>query len=175
MTKTKARKRQILKPFTGGSFMKFKIAYVNRDQTFIVFTGSQVIEKDLSEDAATRLAQFLNTQEYLNTDPKARAVRAQPLPSFDFDRIYAMYPRLGAGKKQGLEKLKKKITTLDKYELLEQAVLNYAKLCESVEDKYIKMFSTFVNCWEDYIPEEATVSSAPAQMSLDEITEMMSQ
>jgi hypothetical protein len=166
-------KRKILKAFTGG-FVKFKIGYIPRDESFIVFTGNQIIEKDLSEDAATRLAQFLNCQEYLNTDQKARAVRAQPLPDFDFDRIYELYPRR-IGKKTGIERLKKTITTIEKYELLESAVRHYASEMQNTEEKFIKHFSSWVSCWHDWIPEGVTTSSKESQLSLDDITNMMNQ
>lgn len=151
---------------------KFHVAYVVKEQTYIVFTGSQIIEKDLSEDAATTLAQFLNSQAYLNTDPKARAVRPQPLPSFDFEAVYAKFPRR-IGKKTGIEKLKKSVTTQDKYELLMQAVENYARLMSSTEEQYIKHFSSWVSVWMDWIPEDATISSQQELLSIDDITSII--
>jgi hypothetical protein len=151
---------------------KFHVAYVVKEQTYIVFTGSQIIEKDLSEDAATALAQFLNSQSYLNTDPKARSVRPQPLPSFDFEAVYKIFPRR-IGKKTGIEKLRKTVTTQDKYELLVQAAQHYAHMMRDTEEKYVKHFSSWATCWMDWIPEDATVSSQPEQMDLDDISRLL--
>lgn len=173
MPKKPTGKRKILKSFTGG-FVKYFIAYVTRSETFIVFTGNQIIEKDLSEDAATRLAQFLNCHEYLNSDSRVKASKPQPLPDFDFERIYELFPRR-IGKKTGIERLRKTITTIEKYELLESAVRHYASEMQHTEEKYIKHFSSWVSCWMDWIPEGVTTSNQESQLSLDDITQMMAQ
>jgi len=53
-------KRKILKSTLGrGPFMKFKVAYVTRDETFLVFTGNSIIMSDLSETAAETCADYL--------------------------------------------------------------------------------------------------------------------
>lgn len=69
---------------------------------------------------------------------------------FDFDKIYALYPRK-EGKKKGVEKLIKIILTQTNYDDLSKSVANYAKLNRQTEKTYIKQFSSFVNCYEDYI------------------------
>lgn len=74
---------------------------------------------------------------------------------FDFDEIYALYPRK-LGKLQGIRKCQYKIKSLKKFEELKQAVINYAKYVEGTEPQFIKHFSSFMSCWEDFIemPEE---------------------
>lgn len=73
-------------------------------------------------------------------------------PKFDFETPYQKYPRK-LGKKKGIEKIKREIKTEQRYNLFCQAVNNYALYVEheAVESKYIKHFSTFVGCWEDWI------------------------
>jgi len=72
--------------------------------------------------------------------------------TLNFDAIYKNYPRKD-GKSKGIESCLAKITTSQKYQDLQKAVENYKQLCleEKTERKYIKMFSTFMNCWEDFI------------------------
>jgi hypothetical protein len=71
---------------------------------------------------------------------------------FDFERIYERYPRK-IGKKTGIDRLKRKIRTADKYASLELAVENYRLYHERKQSErcYILHFSTFVNQWENYI------------------------
>lgn len=72
---------------------------------------------------------------------------------FDFEAIYALYPRRGEGKKAGMLRLQQIILTQADYERFRQAVLNYAALCASErrEPRYIKHWKTFVNNYEDYL------------------------
>jgi hypothetical protein len=63
-----------------------------------------------------------------------------------------IYPRK-LGKSGGIKKLSKVIKTDQDLENLEKAILNYVKEVEdkNTDTKYIKYFSTFANCWEDFI------------------------
>ena len=63
----------------------------------------------------------------------------------------ALYPRK-EGKKQGIIKCKAQIKTEEDFQRLKTSVENYAKKCESekIEKKFIKQFSSFMSCWEDY-------------------------
>jgi hypothetical protein len=72
--------------------------------------------------------------------------------TFDFESVYQLYPRKGEGKKAGMMKLERDITTEAKFERFKKAVENYAYLCRTrgTEREYVKMWSTFVNNWEDY-------------------------
>jgi len=71
---------------------------------------------------------------------------------FDFDKIYALYPRKGEGKKRGMDICARKILSITTYRRFSRAVENYAELCRITkrERKYTLMFSTFVGRWEDY-------------------------
>lgn len=72
-------------------------------------------------------------------------------PALDFDSLYAAYPKK-MGKKKGLDALRRKIKSKKQFDGFLQAVNNYRRYCEAnqVEAQYIKHFSTFVNCWEDW-------------------------
>lgn len=72
---------------------------------------------------------------------------------FDFEVIYKLYPRKGEGKAAGMKRLTKVIRTDEQYMDLANAVKNYVDLCKmnGTERKYIKMWSTFVNNYEDYL------------------------
>lgn len=71
---------------------------------------------------------------------------------FDFEKIYAEYPRK-EGKKKGFEKLRKIITDPAIFSNVMQSVINYAAICkrDGTERKYIKHFSTFIGEWEDFL------------------------
>lgn len=75
---------------------------------------------------------------------------------FDFESIYKSYPRL-QGKKIGLERCKRFIKTEKQYGELIRAVNNYSKYCsqEKLELRFVKMFSTFMNEYEDWTDDSA--------------------
>lgn len=75
-----------------------------------------------------------------------------PETVFDFESLYEKFPRK-IGKASGIQICKRKIKTQDQYDSLNQAILNYAAHCQrsNTESKYIKHFSTFMNCWEDWL------------------------
>lgn len=72
---------------------------------------------------------------------------------FDFEKLYKLYP-IKKGKSDGIKKCKSKIKTQSKYDLLEKAIINYDLSVRDTDKKFIKHFSTFMNCWEDYIENE---------------------
>jgi hypothetical protein len=86
-----------------------------------------------------------NTQQTKNNDQQTRN-------KFKFDTIYQEYPRK-SGKKKAYEKLSKTIKTQDQFDNLLKAVKNYSRQIREneTEEKFIKHFSTFVNCWEDFV------------------------
>jgi len=77
---------------------------------------------------------------------------------FDFDKIYAAYPR-HEGKKKGFEICMKEIKTKKDYDSLSKAVNNYNMVLneEGRAIKHTKLFSTFMGCWEDYVETDQTV------------------
>jgi len=78
--------------------------------------------------------------------------RAKPS---DFDSVYRLYPR-NEGKTKGLEYLAKN-HCVDDLPNLEAAASNYSSHCrrERTEKKYIKLFSTWVRDWPDWLDESA--------------------
>lgn len=77
------------------------------------------------------------------------------IPSFNFDHLYQLYPKK-AGKKIGVQRCESQIKSSDKYDQLKLSIENYSQQCrnDDTDRKYIKQFSTFMNCWEDYLEIE---------------------
>lgn len=71
-----------------------------------------------------------------------------PGEGFDFEAVYAKYPRK-EGRKKGEQRFKSQITTRLKYDALMRSVENYAATV--ADTTYAKHFDTFMNCWEDYV------------------------
>lgn len=67
---------------------------------------------------------------------------------FDFEAVYAKYPRK-EGRKKGQQRFKSQITSRSKYDALIRAVENYAATI--TDTAYAKHFDTFMGCWEDYV------------------------
>lgn len=77
-----------------------------------------------------------------------------PDSGFDLQQIYAVYPRKGPGKHEGLKRLKAQIKTLEAFEECLAAARNYAEkiAAEKPEKKYVMQFSTWSNGrWRDYV------------------------
>lgn len=81
-------------------------------------------------------------------------IEDSPQQKFDFEIIYANYPRK-EGKSRGFTLLKKQIKSSEDFEKLSIAINNYRKRCEEkrVESRYIKHFATFANEWRDWVDE----------------------
>lgn len=76
------------------------------------------------------------------------------VPRFDFDALYARFPRK-EGKREGMNACRRKIRTQGDYEAFAAAVDGYAAKvrAEGTERRYMLHWSTFVNGrWEDYVP-----------------------
>ena len=84
---------------------------------------------------------------------------AAPREGFDFDALYAKYPRK-EGRKKGLQRFKSQITTRLKYDALTRAVENYAATI--TDPTYAKHFDTFMGCWEDYVDAGLLTPKRPA-------------
>lgn len=72
-----------------------------------------------------------------------------------FDGLFALYPRK-EGRTQGKKRFRREIKTLKDLDLITIAVKEYARLVtiENRSKNYIKMFSSFMSVWRDYIPEK---------------------
>ena len=151
-----------------GGFMKFKAAYVPADESWLVFGKDQILKVGLSEQDAKNLSFLLNQGAWVVKD--SETVREKTKEVFNFEEVYKHYPRK-LGKKQGIGKLGKTIKTKEKYELLLEAVQNYAAYCKEhdTEEKYIKHFDSWVSIWEKWIPIDTEVSSLPAE-SFEELS-----
>lgn len=86
-----------------------------------------------------------------STSPIAEPPRTTVSPQ-DLERIYQAYPRKD-GKAAGMRKAKTQIRSQDRLCQLERAVENYTRKVEleATSPQYVKHFSTFMNCWEDYL------------------------
>lgn len=96
---------------------------------------------------------------------KKREEYNQAKIKFDIELLYQRYPRK-LGKKAGLARLAREIVSQADYDALTAAIDNYAALCqkEGTEEKFIKHFSTFSNCWRDYVD----IERAPKATSIKE-------
>jgi len=72
------------------------------------------------------------------------------VPVFDLNEIYNAYPRK-EGRKKGMARLEQVVKDSEIYEKVLQATRNYASTVLNTEKQFIKQFSTFTNCWEDYL------------------------
>lgn len=91
---------------------------------------------------------------------------------FEIEKIYDAYPKK-AGKKIGIEKLKKIVTTQQIFDEILQGATNYAKYCtqQKIEKQYIKQFSTWVNqeCWNDDYEIKSSYPKMFTTLNEDEI------
>lgn len=91
---------------------------------------------------------------------------------FDIEKIYNAYPKK-AGKKNGMEKLKKIVTTQQIFDEILQGAEKYAKYCEQnkTEKQFIKQFSSWVNqeCWQDDYEIKNNYPEFGTTLSEDEI------
>jgi len=87
---------------------------------------------------------------------------------------YSNYPRK-EGKQQGIRTLRRNIKSMQNVEDFSKAVDNYAKHVElnNPEPKFIKMFSTFANCWQDYVELEPKDLSKKRDKEADEWDERL--
>jgi len=91
--------------------------------------------------------------------------RTNDICSFDFDKLYKLYPRK-KGKSRAFQIMKRDITSEVKYELLNRAIKNYADHCKGSEIQYVKYFSSFMSEWKDWIEVD---SEGKPQQGIQEI------
>lgn len=75
-------------------------------------------------------------------------------PSFDFDAVYASYPRK-VGKSLGIKKCKSQIKTKIDYEALLLSITRFKEYhrTRGTLPEYIPHFSTFMTSWGDWLEE----------------------
>jgi hypothetical protein len=101
-----------------------------------------------------------------NAGPPLVLIPTEPEPfKPDLEAVYAAYPRK-EGRKKGLERLEKIVTTREVYARVMKALANYCRKVE-VEDpnrEFVKMFDSWTSVWEDYenyVPRSRGQPQAP--------------
>jgi uncharacterized protein YdaU (DUF1376 family) len=130
------------------------IAIQNQSQNQIPLNPPKGDVKELGEAAPLRLL------------PPAQL---EP-PAFDFEIVYALYPRKGDAKTRPLEKLRSSVKTPEDYARLLLSVKNFAAKmkAEGREPGMVPHFKTWANNWEDFVslvitPQRAAgVSASPS-------------
>jgi uncharacterized protein YeaC (DUF1315 family) len=105
---------------------------------------------------------YADVTERNETARTVARTRSSQVYKFDFESLYANYPKRSGDskKKTGIEALKKKITSQELFDQALLAVKNYAEHC-AIENKtgtgFVKQFSTFFGTdetWREYIAYE---------------------
>lgn len=82
--------------------------------------------------------------------------------------LYKNYP-IKKGKTVGVKRLLRQIKSDEDLNQLEKAIKNYASECKGKEEQYIKHFSTFAGCWQDYL--EASPKSKNNEWTVTKIVD----
>lgn len=86
---------------------------------------------------------------------------------YDYEFLYSLFPRK-EGKKIGVARCKTIITSDEKYKQVETSIKNYTKYCidEKTEKQFIKIFSSFMSSWEDWLDSETGTCINPEYSNL---------
>lgn len=84
----------------------------------------------------------------------------------DLLALYTLYPRK-RGKTLGLAKARRQIMSLEALADFKQAIENYVRIIEAegTEPQYVMYFSTFMNCWQDYLEEDVVAQAKVLNLS----------
>jgi hypothetical protein len=88
----------------------------------------------------------------LNSKKKNKQKKKPPLDSlaeFDFEKLYAEYPRK-IGKKKGMQICAREVKSEEDFLQLERAIKNYAAHVLGKEIRFVKHFSSFMAEWQDW-------------------------
>lgn len=111
---------------------------------YTVRESSETLAPDLRSGPPT------SDQDHRPPDSDSPSAHGVDEPAFDFDAVYAIYPRK-EGKKKGLQRCRSQIKTRLKYDALLTAVKNYSEHVIGRDPDKVKQFDTFIGCWEDYV------------------------
>jgi hypothetical protein len=135
----------------------------NLDQTIEVFAPKwlELQENRGGKRDAKKEQSFVKTPTEVRS--KNKEIRTKRLDTekeefeLDFESAYVLYKNK-KGKTDGFKKLYKEIQTKEDLELLKKSIENYNLdiSINKTEAKYIKHFSTFVNCWRDWLEYQPT-------------------
>jgi hypothetical protein len=85
------------------------------------------------------------------TDRQSTVTKAAGYPAA-FESLYRKYPRR-EGKTPGFKTYLKEITEYEREAMLSLAIDNYSRQKKGTEKRYLLKFSTFMNQWQDWVPE----------------------
>jgi hypothetical protein len=78
---------------------------------------------------------------------------------FDFEAIYAAYPRK-LGRKKGLQRCRSAIRTQAKFDALQAAVKHYTAFVAGKDVEFVKHFDSFMSVWEDWVEPQSPPGNA---------------
>ncbi len=95
--------------------------------------------------------------------------------ALDFEALYALYPKKGPGKAEGMERARKQITTPERYAKLKAAIENYAAEVkrDRTEKQFIKRFKSFMapKVWPEYAETTETAATDAYQAQVADLLE----
>lgn len=113
---------------------------VQGNQRRIYPTPSQMATAPVTDDGLPPPLSSNNKKRELN----------KPKYQIQIEEAYQGYPNK-KGKTNGVKKLVSQIKTDAQMQDLKTAIQNYAAECKDKDPQYIKHFSTFAGCWQDYL------------------------
>jgi hypothetical protein len=140
----------------------------NKYSIITICNWSKYQGRDQQNDQQTTSKRPASDQQVTTSKNVKKEKKEKNKGVFDFEAVYKNYPRK-EGKKKGFEKLTTIIKTQGDYDNLLLSVENYSEQERESERKHIKHFSTFVNCYEDYIRIELNEKDEAQQKRLEEI------
>ena len=113
----------------------------------------------------------IEDDDYIIEMPEISPVRTKDSAAkckFNLEKIYAAYPKR-RGKKDGMRRLASQLKTEGQYDKFRQATWNYMQHCdaEEIEPKYIMMWSTFSNNWEEWLDYDPKKKKAETGNSVE--------
>lgn len=128
--------------------MKLSVGDFGGEFALVDFSTMRVLMRGLTRERADSIKRFLEDDRAMNGDEKPSHPE---IPRFDFESIYKKYPRK-IGKTLGFRWLRQHVRSQEKFDALERAVAFYALYCaqNSIEEQFIKHFSTWVKSYEDW-------------------------
>ena len=153
---------QLLMPnFRAGQEARASAAQRKREQRerelFLPIDPSRDVTGSHSEPSLAKPSSAKDKQNIPGSSTQGEPERSKDAapgsePGFDFEAVYALYPRK-LGRKKGMQRCRSQITTREKYDALLRAVKNYAAIKAGTEMQFLRQFDTFMSSWEDWIDQ----------------------
>ena len=138
-----------------GSTSRLLTSYLDQLESLQLLTWAKVdLLNNRSKENVKKVVVPTNAHQEFCSPKTANVIK------LNFESIYAMYPKK-VGKTRGIKTCRSEIKTQAEFDQLSQAVSKYAELCvrDKTDPKFIKQFSTFMNCWRDYLDPEIGTST----------------